>query len=63
MNTTADRFRRKLGDRQHDPEYACAIERMPPATRGLIGIVGDVCLACLIGMGLAAALVAWWGAP
>lgn len=58
---TSRRYPRTMAEAFPDPvRNACAIER-GPTTRGLLGIVADVCLACLIGMGLAAALVAWWG--
>lgn len=57
MDTTR-RFPRSLREAFRDAEYACAIEahRVPFLDR-LMGVA----LACLIGAGLAVALVAWWG--
>ena len=38
------------------PEYGAAIERPAPS------VIADLALAAVIGLGLAALLVAWWSA-
>lgn len=63
MNTTTRRFPRTLAEAfPTEARHAYAIEHSTP-TASLLRVVLDVLLASLIGMGLAAALVAWWGAP
>jgi hypothetical protein len=56
MDTTR-RFPRSTRECFRDAEYACAIEAHEVP---LIDRIGGILLACLIGAGLAVALVAWW---
>lgn len=56
MDTTR-KYPRTLGEAFKDATYACAIEAHEVP---LIEKLGGILLACLIGAGLAVALVAWW---
>lgn len=56
MDTTR-KYPRTLGEAFKDATYACAIEAHEVP---LIEKLGGILLACLIGAGLACALVAWW---